>query len=124
MTDPIVPAVTVPPVSTIPIKKMKLLKFGGTWCGPCVAMEKAQTLEKLAAGKSDLIVEVIDLPEEENEIETPNETRANDFDVQALPTIIFCTEDEEVILADNSGAMSLPDLEKMYQKALKKLAKT
>lgn len=114
MSDPINPSASLP--------KMKLIKFGGTWCSPCQAQEKTQLLEKFCADKPHLTLKKINLPETESEEgkETPDEISADEFDVTALPTIIFCSEDEQVIFADVGGAVSPGGLEKLYQKALKK----
>jgi thiol-disulfide isomerase/thioredoxin len=111
---------------------MKLLKFGAEWCGPCQSMKKAKTLEKFAEKHPDVKVEdywTKEYPEghakEGQEIEDdPANVLAEKYEIQALPTLLFIdAEDEDLILAQDEGAMSMAMLEKLHAKATKALAK-
>lgn len=48
-------------------EKVKLLKFGAQWCGPCQTMAKKQTLEKFSAKHPEVEIVKYDLPEDEIE---------------------------------------------------------
>lgn len=123
--------------------KIKLVKVGALWCGPCVSMAKKQILEKFAAKHPEIEVVKYDLPspsecpvcEEEGEAGTAceedgctgklpalsgAEKTATDFadehDVQTIPTIIFYRGDEELIRTEEG--VSLKELEQLYQEAI------
>jgi thiol-disulfide isomerase/thioredoxin len=103
-------------------KTMKLMKFGAVWCGACVAMKKSGALEKFAAAHPEVEVEDIigDYDVYGEEIENEKAAKAEKFDVQALPTLIFTDLDENTVYAEDTGGMSLAMLEKLYAKAVKK----
>lgn len=48
-------------------EKIKLLKFGAQWCGPCQRMAKSQALEKFAEKHPEVEVTKYDLPDQEVE---------------------------------------------------------
>jgi len=115
--------------------KIKLLKFGATWCGPCKNMAKNKVIERFSEAHPDVEIKLYDLPGEEEadklealgEAEDPSpdlkpfyeaEEAAQDHDVEHLPTVLFEDEDGEE-LARSDEAMNLLGLEKLYKQARK-----
>lgn len=100
------------PLAKDPSKPLKLIKFGAKWCGHCVAMSKAKTLEKLAEKHPEIELIIVDVDK--------NEEMADDYEVTAMPSIFF--EDlKGFILAEHSGGMNLDEVEKLYLKAKAKV---
>lgn len=59
----------------------RIIKFQADWCQPCKALTK--NLEGL-----NFLIEIVDCDEEP--------TRASDFNVRGLPTLVFMKGEEEV----------------------------
>lgn len=93
-------------------KRMKLLKFGADYCGPCKSMARARTLEKFAERHPDIELEIIDIEADEK--------RADEYDFRGIPAFVFEDMDGNIIHSDE-GATNEAGLEKHYQKALKAL---
>jgi thiol-disulfide isomerase/thioredoxin len=93
-------------------KRVKLVKFGADWCGPCKSMARAQTLEKFAEAHPELELEVVDVDKDEE--------RADDYDVQGIPCFVFEDLDGDELVRDE-GATNAKGLEKLYKKALAEL---
>ena len=112
--------------------KLRLVKFGSPHCSPCVAMDKAKTLEKLQAKFPDLEVEKIDLmldpdfkdglSDDQVKAMTANGDIADEYDVEAMPTFVFETDDGTEVHRE-TGGQSLSGLETAYKDALKKLSR-
>jgi len=121
---------------------MKLIKFGAEWCGPCQHLKKVKTLEKFVEKHSDVSLELVDLPDDDQlealdefmkkhgeEAELPEDlkavaainARADEADIEHVPTIIF-EDDHGRELVRGDGAITAGELEKLYAKALKKAA--
>jgi thioredoxin-like negative regulator of GroEL len=93
--------------------KLTLIKLGADWCGPCQSMKKQKTLEKFIDAHDDVKLRVIDIDD------PAGEKLADEYEVRAVPSIIFEYDGEE--LCRDEGAMSLKMLEKLYEKALRKM---
>lgn len=67
------------------MNNVKILKFGASWCGPCVAFKPIiiQTQKALP----DTTIEDIDIDE--------NPDLALKYNVRAVPTIVFLKDDIE-----------------------------
>jgi len=95
-------------------KRMKLVKFGAEWCGPCRSMARAGTLEKFVKAHPDIGLEVVDVDVDSK--------RADEFRIRSIPTFVFVDlSKEEGILHKAAGATDEAGLEKMYKKASKAL---
>ncbi len=89
---------------------MKILKFTASWCGPCQAMKKARTLEKLAE-KYGLELELHDVDTKKGD------ATADRFGVTAIPTMVL-TGARGKELARIEGSASLAMLEKKFGRHL------
>ena len=79
--------------------KPVLVDFYATWCGPCKAMAPViEELGKELDGKARVLKVDVD----------KNQTVANQYRVQAVPTLIIFKNGQ--ILWRNAGAMSKPAL--------------
>ncbi len=64
-----------------------LVKFGATWCGPCVQVDRElQKLEELAQGRAEIIK--IDIDEEPS--------LARQFGISSIPRLILFRDGQEV----------------------------
>jgi len=96
------------------MSKLKIMKFGADWCGPCVNMEKSKTLEKFVDANPEISVEKIDIDE--------NEQLADDFGVVSIPAV-FVVDETGKVLAKANGGQSVGQLEKLVEKAKAKASK-
>lgn len=94
--------------------KLRLIKFGGKWCGACNHMDKQRVLEQFAAITPDVIVLKHEVASPEDEADDPI---ADAYDAQAMPTMIFEDSVSGVELCRFEGGMSLKDLRGMYDAA-------
>jgi thiol-disulfide isomerase/thioredoxin len=108
-------------------KRLKLIKFGAPWCGACKDMDRKQTLQKLAAKFSDVDVRRVDLPVDEDDtenfsdIDTEAMKLAEEYEIKSLPVLVI--EDMEGNeLVREEGAVPFREIEKMLEKARRKLA--
>lgn len=103
-------------------KTIKLIKFGGEFCAPCRAMDKAQTLEKFAAKYPEVHVIRVDTADKKGVPYLDGEKVAEAYGITALPTLVFerIGEVGELVRAD--GAHKLADIEELYAVAKKRLA--
>lgn len=105
--------------------KIRLLKFGATWCGPCKALARAKTLEKFAEKHPDVKLELYDVVDEDDLEEgqelTKDQVATNElsahYDVQAFPTILFVDSDGE-LLGELQDAPTMKNLEALYAEVI------
>lgn len=106
--------------------KITLMKFGSKDCGPCKAMAKAKTLEKLAEKLPQIEIKLVDIqlepPENLDGLDEQakhNEELAQDYEVTALPTLVFEDEDGDE-LARHESAVSYAELEKLAEEVIER----
>lgn len=116
--------------------KIKLIKFGASFCAACKSMDRAKVFPRFKEKHPEIELKIYDLPSDVEadklsalgDAEPPAELQpfleadeeADEYDVKSLPTIIF--EDEKGNeLARESEAMTLSALEKLYQRAVSEL---
>jgi thiol-disulfide isomerase/thioredoxin len=100
--------------------KLKLVKVGAAWCGPCHTLAKRGTLEKFEAKHPDVKVEVHDDPSEDGEPTAGTkrwESYADSLNVKSLPTLVWFHGTEELL---RSSDVSAAGIEAQYARALKK----
>jgi len=109
--------------------RVRLLKFGGASCPPCIAMDKAKTLERLKDEFPELTIVKLDIYNEDGEAPEGSDYAKNDalsdsYDVEALPTLIFEREttDGPIEFLRFEGGMSFSALKKEYEKEREKFA--
>jgi len=95
--------------------KLKLMKVGAAWCGPCNALAKRGTLEKFAEAHPDVKLEVHD--DSENGSKRWEEF-ADKWNVKNIPVLIWVAGDEELFRSED---VTLAGMEKQYKKALARL---
>ena len=66
--------------------KITLLKFGAVWCGPCVALSKAKTLEKFARAHPEVEVQKHDDTEKGSDKWSE---LADENGVKSMPTLVW-----------------------------------
>ena len=72
----------------------RLLKFGALNCGPCIALAKARTLERVAEEFPGIGIKVMDCEDKNGEAPPGTEFEkasalAEEYEVSAFPTIIL-----------------------------------
>lgn len=97
--------------------KIKLLKVGAAWCGPCQALARNRTLEKFAEKHEGVTIEVHDDSMNGSAV---FEKFANKWNVKSLPTLIWLYRDEELL---RSGDVSARGIAEQYEKAIRKVEK-
>lgn len=97
------------------MSKLKLLKFGAAWCGPCVELKKARTLENFAKQHPDVKVEVHD---DSKTGSKKWDALAETWNVENIPVLIWTDGEKELL---RSESVSAGAIEKQYQRALAKL---
>lgn len=106
---------TKPKLSEAPFltKRINIWKFSSPHCGPCIALDKARTIERFAeAHASDVSSRNVDVHEAE--------ALADEFDIRATPTIVFVDSNGEEF--DRiEGPPTLASLTKMYRYCLAEL---
>lgn len=102
--------------------KMKLVKFSADFCGPCKAMEKAKTIERLIEKHPN--VSAVNYSCANKEGDAPkgseyakNAARAEVYVVDAFPTLIFELESGGELVR-SEGGMNLKELEELYEDAI------
>ena len=85
-------------------KELLVVDFFATWCGPCKIL--APTIEELAK-KADNGVRIAKVDVDENE------ELATNYDIQAVPTIIFFKNAQEVNRI--TGVVSLEKIEEIIE---------
>lgn len=95
---------------------IRLIKFGGPWCPACIAMDKARTLEQLAATAPDLELQKHECPED------AEDPVADAYEAQSMPTLVF----EEIATGKEllrfEGGLPLTRLRELYMDARALLA--
>jgi thiol-disulfide isomerase/thioredoxin len=86
---------------------MKLIKFTASWCGPCQAMKRAKTVERLAE-KYALDLEVYDTDDK------LGRALSDERDVDTIPTVLLVDGRGRELA--RSEAASLTMLEKTFAK--------
>ena len=104
-------------------RPVRLLKFGGLTCPPCIAMERAKTLERLTEDFAQ--VEVVKLDVHDAEHETPdgslfaqNYALSDEYEVTVLPTLVFEDTETGDELGRHEGAISSKDLRNLTRDVL------
>ena len=114
-TDPL-----SPPVAPTEIR---LLKFGGLACPPCVAMAKSKMLERFAERHPGLKIKLVDVQDEHGDHPYgsafhDNFEISNEYGVTNLPTLVFEARlpgtNRGVEMGRIEGGVSLRDLEKTW----------
>ncbi len=99
------------------MKDLVLKKIGAKWCGPCVALEKKQTLQKFVAKHPDVKLEIHD--DRASGGSPVWEQLADTLNVRNLPTLVWTDRNGAVLL--KSEDVSAAGIEAQYQKAVRKL---
>lgn len=94
--------------------KVKLIKWGADWCGPCTAMKRARTLEKFVEKHPNIELSIVDVDTKSGE------DLAYDYEIDGIPHFIFESDDGSELVR-LGGATTINGLEKLYEKALKNL---
>lgn len=110
--------------------KFRLIKFGSKTCGACIAMSKAKTLDKFKERHPEVSVVNLDISDSEGESPAlgeagnadgidykKNYSISDDYEVTALPTLVFEVEGGGEIFRIE-GAANLKQIEEMYDSAL------
>lgn len=111
-----------------PQPRVRVIKFGGASCGPCIAMNKAKTLERLKDLFPELHIIKLDIYDADGESPEGSEYAKNDalsdeYNVDALPTIIFEREVGDGVPQEFmrfEGGVSLAQLRKGYEEEKEK----
>jgi len=103
---------------------MQLWKFGASWCGPCLQLAKAQTLEKFVEAHPEVTLRIIELHDKPTTRQQRADVKLADaHDVEAMPTVLFMTDgDEPKELARIGSLPSRAMLERAFAKATRKAA--
>ncbi len=94
--------------------KLTLIKFGAKYCGPCVDLAKAKTLEKFARAHPEIRVEKHD----DNEAGTSQKWSdlADEYKIKEIPTLVWIAGGEVLF---RSSDVSADGIEKQLKRALK-----
>lgn len=101
--------------------KITLIKFGGDFCSPCKALDRAKTLEKLVARHPNVTIVKHNVADKEgmtppgSEYEK-GEKLAQIYGVNGLPTLVFEDANQHE-LGRFEGGIRLDELEELYQKS-------
>lgn len=101
---------------------VRLLKFGGESCSACIAMDKANTLEKFIAKYPEVKLLKLNVNDKDGESPAGTEYEKNyeisdAYGVDQLPTMVFELKGGGELLRFE-GAASLKELEEAYEEAL------
>lgn len=104
--------------------RVRLLKFGSKTCGACIAMDKARVLERLQSEYPHVKVVKLDISDEDGESPAPkamgevdykgNYALSDDYDVNALPTLILEAEGAGELIRIE-GAATFKQLKEMME---------
>ena len=104
------------------LPQVRLIKFGGESCHVCIAMERAQTLEKFIAKHPEVKLTKLDVNNKEGE--SPDGTHyeknykiSDAYGVSVLPTLVFEVREGGELLRFEGGA-SMKELEESYEEAI------
>lgn len=95
--------------------KLTLMKFGAKWCGPCVELKKARTLEDFADAHPDVKVEVHD---DSMKGSAKWDALAEEWKINNIPVLIWTDGEKELLRSESVSANAI---EKQYRRALEKL---
>lgn len=108
---------------TTPAKQIKLLKFGGLSCPACKAMDRAQTLERLAGEFPQIEIVKYDVNDQKGE--TPEGSKfaehyklSDEYEVEMLPTLIFEDAATGFELGRVEGAVNFSALKDAAEEAI------
>lgn len=73
--------------------KITLQKWGARWCGPCVELAKAKTLDKFKRAHPEVKVEIHD---DSAKGSAAWGERADEMKIKNLPTLVWLHGDEEL----------------------------
>lgn len=79
-------------IDNVEKKKVVLLYFGATWCGPCKQLKKKLAEPETKKDMPKLAVCYIDVDD------TSNSTLVNKYDIKSLPTQIFIKLDKNKVV--------------------------
>lgn len=106
-------------------EKVRLLKFGGLGCPACLAMDRAQILERVGETfGSQLTVRRYNVNDEDGEspkgsVFAEHYALSDEYEVEVLPTIIFEDAETGDELGRIEGGVSFRDLKKAVDEAFK-----
>lgn len=110
-------------------KTIVLLKFGGKACGACVAMDKANTLERLVEAFPQIELRKYDVTNEEGDapegsVFEKNYKLSDEYGVEYLPTMVFEDKETGDELARAEGPQSFGALKSVAKEAIEELEAT
>ncbi len=95
--------------------KITLMKFGARWCGPCIELSKARTLEKFQRAHPEVHVEKHDDTEKGSEKWSD---LADQYKVRDIPTLVWVAGGEVLFRSSDVSPEGIERQLKRAQKAV------